>query len=60
MPSSNGLVGGLWVTQDALVAATQDTSKLVTFDFKTLKWTKHFIGTVINWNVSARSQLSLL
>ena len=52
VPSSNGLVGGLWVTQDALVAATQDTSKLVTFDFKTQKWTDLFIGTVINWNVS--------
>ena len=52
VPSSNGLVGGLWVTQDALVAATQDTSKLVTFDFKTQKGTDLFIGTVINWNVS--------
>jgi hypothetical protein len=52
VPSSNGLVGGLWVTQDALVAATQDTSKLVTFDFRTQKWTDLFIGTVINWNVS--------
>jgi dipeptidyl aminopeptidase/acylaminoacyl peptidase len=52
VPSSNGLLGGVWVTQDALVAATQDTSKLVSFDFRTQKWTDLFIGTVINWNVS--------
>jgi eukaryotic-like serine/threonine-protein kinase len=52
VPSSNGLLGGLWVTQDALVAATQDTAKLVTFDFRTQKWTDLFIGSVINWNLS--------
>jgi WD40 repeat protein len=52
VPSSRGLVGGLWVTQDVLIAATQDTSKLVTFDLKTQQWTDLFIGTVINWNVS--------
>jgi eukaryotic-like serine/threonine-protein kinase len=39
VPFSQGLIGGEWITQDSIVAATQDDTKLLTFDFKTLKWT---------------------
>jgi Tol biopolymer transport system component len=38
VPSSQGLVGGQWITQDNLVAANEEFTKLVTFDFKTQKW----------------------
>jgi Tol biopolymer transport system component len=38
VPSSEGIVGCWWVTQDQLVAASGDGTKLVTFDLKTEKW----------------------
>jgi eukaryotic-like serine/threonine-protein kinase len=46
------MVGANWVTQDMLVAATQDTKKFLTFDFKTQKWTDLVAGTFVNWAVS--------
>jgi hypothetical protein len=33
------MFGGWWITQDMLVAATQDRAKFLTFDLKTQKWT---------------------
>jgi len=43
VPSSSGMVGAMWVTQDTLVAATIDRTNDLTnfraFDFKTQKWT---------------------
>ena len=53
VPSSQGLVGGWWVTGDSLVAANEDSTKLLTFDFKTQKWTDLAAGTFVNWAVSA-------
>jgi hypothetical protein len=38
VPSSQGLLGGQWITQDNLVAANEEFTKLLTFDFKTQKW----------------------
>jgi hypothetical protein len=52
VPSSQGTVGGAWVTQDVLVAANEDTTKFLTFDFKTQKWTEIAGGTFVNWAVS--------
>ena len=52
VPSSQGMVGGWWITQDTLVAATEDTTKFLTFDFRTLKWTDLATGTFVNWAVS--------
>jgi WD40 repeat protein len=46
------MVGANWVTQDTLVAATGDIKKLLTFDFRTQKWTDLVAGTFLNWAVS--------
>jgi eukaryotic-like serine/threonine-protein kinase len=54
VPSSQGRLGGRWVTQDTLVAAPYDTSKFLTFDFKTQKWTDfatgHFVSSAVSWD----------
>jgi serine/threonine protein kinase len=39
VPSSQGLIGCGWISQDSIAAATQDATKLLTFDFKTHEWT---------------------
>jgi len=49
IPSSQGKLGGFWLTQDRLVAATQDSTKFLLFDFKAQKWTELFKGTFTNW-----------
>lgn len=56
IPSSNGLIGGWWVTQDQLVASDQHTSKFLTYDFKTQKWTDLISGNFANWRVSSDSK----
>ncbi len=56
VPSSQGLVGGLWITQDNLVAANEEYTKLLTFDFKTQKWSNLVSGNIVNWNVSPDRQ----
>jgi DNA-binding winged helix-turn-helix (wHTH) protein len=52
IPSSQGIIGGWWVTQDKLIATDQNTTKFVTFDFKTQKWTDLIAGSFVNWRVS--------
>jgi hypothetical protein len=50
VPGSDGLLGGQWIAPDQIVAAPVDYSKLVTFDFKTQKWSDLGVGTtVVNW-----------
>jgi len=39
VPSSQGMFGGRWITQNTLVASNQDRTKFLTFDFRTQKWT---------------------
>jgi serine/threonine protein kinase len=51
IPDSQGKVGGFWVTQDSLLAATEDSTKFLLFDFKTQKWTEFASGTFVNWFV---------
>jgi hypothetical protein len=50
------MVGGWWVTQNTLVAATQDFKKLMTFDLKTQKWTGLTAGLLTAWAVSPDGQ----
>jgi len=52
IPDSLNKLGSFWLTQDRLVAATQDSTKFLLFDFKTRKWTELFKGTFTNWFVS--------
>jgi eukaryotic-like serine/threonine-protein kinase len=52
VPSSQGTVGGRWVTQDILVAAPYKPKKLLTFDFKIQKWTDLASGNFTSWAVS--------
>jgi Tol biopolymer transport system component len=49
MPSSADKISPFWVSQDLLVAATQDQKSLVTFDFKSGKWTDLLAGTVVEF-----------
>ena len=56
VPSPEGMVGGWWVTQNTLVAATQDFKKLMTFDLKTQNWTELTAGALTAWAVSPDGQ----
>lgn len=56
VPSPEGMVGGWWVTQNTLVAATQDFTRLMTFDLKTQKWTELTAGALTAWAVSPDGQ----
>jgi hypothetical protein len=52
VPGSQGTIGGFWPTQGALVAATEDLAKLMSFDFKTQKWTDLLSGQFVDWTLS--------
>ncbi len=52
IPSSQGIGGGMWVSQDVIVAAVFGRKKFVTFDFKTQKWSDLIAGDIGNWYVS--------
>jgi WD40-like Beta Propeller Repeat len=52
VPSSTGLGGGQWITQDMIVAATRDQKKFRVFDFNTQKWSDLVAGYFVNWNIS--------
>jgi hypothetical protein len=56
VPSSRHLIGPWWVTQDTLVAATDDHKKFLTFDFKTQKWSELAAGNFEAWAVSPDSK----
>jgi eukaryotic-like serine/threonine-protein kinase len=55
VPSSQGVGGGMWITQDTLVAGRYDPSRpgFLTFDFTTQKWSDLLPGLYVsNWAVS--------
>jgi len=54
IPNSNHVAGPWFATQDTLVGATDDQSKLVMFDFKTRKWSDFITSPdkFVNWEVS--------
>jgi Tol biopolymer transport system component len=53
VPGSQDLEGGQWVTEDTLVAETNNGSKLVIFNVRTQKWSDLVLekvpGSVVNW-----------
>jgi len=53
VPGSQDLAGGQWVTEDMLVAAPLNLTKLLVFDVKTQRWSDLISGTmpgtVVNW-----------
>jgi hypothetical protein len=52
VPSSYGIFGAQWITQDRLVAANSDAPKFSTFDFKSQKWSELIAGDFVSWNLS--------
>jgi eukaryotic-like serine/threonine-protein kinase len=56
VPSSQGVIGPWWVTQDTVVAATYGGTKFLTFDLKTQKWTDLVAGAFVNWAVSTNGE----
>jgi len=52
VPSSEGLIGAQWLTQETLVAGAPNPFRLVSFDLKTQKWTDLVTGSVGGWNMS--------
>jgi len=52
IPDSEGKLGAYWLDQHTLVAATRDTTKLLTFDLTTEKWAELASGVFVNWFIS--------
>jgi hypothetical protein len=52
IPFSQGLIGVGWITQDSIVTATQDATKLLTFDVRTQKWTDLTAGALTAMAIS--------
>jgi eukaryotic-like serine/threonine-protein kinase len=52
VPSSRGIQGGVWVTQDTLVAVPYRPTKFVALDLKTKKWSDLIAGNVASWAVT--------
>jgi eukaryotic-like serine/threonine-protein kinase len=52
VPLSQGLIGVGWISKDSIVAATQDATKLLTFDFTTQKWSDLTAGALTAMAIS--------
>ena len=52
VPESRGKFAPFWADQSTLVAGTQDSSQLLTFDFKTGRWSQLASGNFVNWFIS--------
>ena len=52
LPSSQGLIGAQWLTQETLVAFTQSPPRMVSFDLRTQKWSTLISGGPVNWAMS--------
>ena len=52
VPSSQAMMGGQWVGLGVLVASPTAATKLMTFDFKTQKWSDLVLTPVVNWATS--------
>ena len=53
VPSSQELSGAHWINQDILVATNRAGTKLVTFDFKSQKWSELVTVNLTTWNLSS-------
>jgi DNA-binding winged helix-turn-helix (wHTH) protein/Tol biopolymer transport system component len=49
VPDSEQKIGGLWLKQDLLLAANEDTTELLTFDLKTRQWSNFASGNFVDW-----------
>jgi eukaryotic-like serine/threonine-protein kinase len=56
VPGSEGMVGGMWVTEDTIVAANQDGTEFNLFNSRTGKWNHLLSGRFVNWAVSRDGQ----
>lgn len=56
VPGSEGMVGGMWVTEDTIVAANQDGTEFNLFNSRTGKWNHLLSGRFVNWAVSRDRQ----
>jgi hypothetical protein len=56
VPDSHGRVGVFWIDQDTLVAVNEDFNQLLTFSFKSGKWTELASGAIVNWMPSPDGQ----
>jgi hypothetical protein len=46
---SEGMIGAFWVTQDVLVAGSEDKTRFRLFSFKTKLWRELTSGWFVNW-----------
>lgn len=53
LPSSTGLIGAQWLTQETLIAAARHPERMVSFDLRTGKWSDLIMATVENWSMSS-------
>jgi serine/threonine protein kinase/Tol biopolymer transport system component len=49
LPDSRGKLGIFWVTQNLVIANTQELTKFSLFDLTTKKWTDILSGVFVNW-----------
>ena len=56
VPDSQDKIGAFWIDSHALVAATVDTTKFLTFDFNSKEWSELASGVFVNWNLSVDSK----
>jgi WD40 repeat protein len=49
VPDSEGLFYAYWVDRHALVAGNYEGTKLLTFDFRTRRWSELASGDFVNW-----------
>jgi eukaryotic-like serine/threonine-protein kinase len=52
VPDSKGKLGAYYVSQDVILAASQELTKFYLFDFSTKKWTVLASGVFVNWFLS--------
>jgi hypothetical protein len=45
-------LGGLWAGQDILIAASLDSTKMLSYNLKTQRWRELATGNFVNWMVS--------
>jgi Tol biopolymer transport system component len=49
VPDSGGKLGGFWLTEGTIVAASEETTRFQLFDLKTHKWKELATGNFVNW-----------
>jgi Tol biopolymer transport system component len=49
VPDSGGKLGGFWLTEGTIVAASEETTRFQLFDLKTQKWKELATGNFVNW-----------